>query len=61
MLLEGLKAKLENLTVGSNTRQLSTVGVNKIKDLIKSVGWVAQKGILYAMPQNMHRNVKKHL
>ena len=51
VLHKGLKVNLENLIVGKNTRQLSTVGVNKIKDMIKQVGWVPHKGILYVMPE----------
>ena len=54
MLHEGLKVKLDNLIVGQNTRQLSIVGVNKIKDMIKTVGWVPHKGIMYAMPVEEH-------
>ena len=54
MLVEGLKAKLANLIVGQNTRQLSIVGVDKIKEMIKSVGWVPHKGIMYAMPVDEH-------
>ena len=50
MLHESLKVKLDNLIVGTNTRQVSRVGVNKIKEMIKTVGWVPQKGILYVMP-----------
>ena len=34
VLHEGLKVKLDNLIPGQNTRQLSVVGVNKIKDMI---------------------------
>ena len=45
-----MKVKLDNLIVGTNTRQVSRVGVNKIKEMIKTVGWVPQKGILYVMP-----------
>ena len=40
VLHESLKVKLDNLIVGSNTRQVSRVGVNKIKEMIKTVGWV---------------------
>ena len=54
VLHEGLKVKLENLVVGQNTRQLSIVGVNKIKEMIKTVGWVQHKGIMYAMPIEEH-------
>jgi len=50
VLHEGLKVKLDQLIVGQNTRQLSIVGINKIKDMIKTVGWVPHKGIMYAMP-----------
>ena len=42
------------LIVGQNTRKLSIVGVNKIKDMIKTVGWVPHKGIMYAMPLEEH-------
>ena len=38
VLHEGLKVKLDNLIPGQNTRQLSVVGVNKIKDMIRTVG-----------------------
>ena len=34
VLHEGLKVKLESLIPGQNIRQLSVVGVNKIKDII---------------------------
>ena len=34
VLHEGLKVKLDNLIPGQNTRQLSVVGVNKIKDML---------------------------
>ena len=54
VLHEGLKVKLDQLIVGQNTRQLSIVGVNKIKDMIKTVGWVPHKGIMYAMPLEEH-------
>ena len=50
VLHEGLRVKLENLIPGSNTRQVSVVGVNKIKDMIRTVGWIPHKGIMYAMP-----------
>ena len=46
--------KLENLIPGQNTRQLSVVGVNKIKDIIRTVGWIPHKGIMYAMPIEEH-------
>ena len=46
--------KLDQLIVGQNTRQLSIVGVNKIKDMVKTVGWVPHKGIMYAMPLEEH-------
>ena len=49
-----MKVKLENLVVGQNTRQLSVVGVNKIKEMIKTVGWVPHKRIMYAMPIEEH-------
>ena len=51
---EGLKVKLDQLIVEQNTRQLSIVGVNKIKDMIKTVGWVPHKGMMYAMPLEEH-------
>ena len=54
VLHEGLKVKLENLIPGQNTRQLSVVGVNKIKDMIRTVGWIPHKGIMYAMPIEEH-------
>ena len=56
VLHEGLKVKLDQLIVGQNTRQLSIVhvGVNKIKDMIKTVEWVPHKGIMYAMPLEEH-------
>ena len=40
---EGLKVKVKNLIPGQNTRQLSVVGVNKIKDMIQTVGWIPHK------------------
>ena len=46
--------KLDNLIVGQNTRQLSIVGVNKIKAMIKTVGWIPHKGIMYAMHIEEH-------
>ena len=49
-----MKLDLVNLIVGQNTRQLSIVGVNKIKDMIKTVGWVPHKGIIHAMPLEEH-------
>ena len=54
VLHEGLRVKLENLIPGSNTRQVSVVGVNKITDMIRTVGWIPHKGIMYAMPIEEH-------
>ena len=54
VLHEGLKVKLDNLIPGQNTRQLSVVGVNKIKDMIRTVGWIPHKGIMCAMPIEDH-------
>ena len=54
VLHEGLKVKLENLIPGQNTRQLSVVGVNKIKGMIRTVRWIPHKGIMYAMPIEEH-------
>ena len=50
VLHEGLKVKLDQLIVGQNTIHLSIVVVNKIKDMIKTVGWVPHKVVMYAMP-----------
>lgn len=54
MIHESLKIKLSNLTLGNNTRQLCRAGINKIKDMIRKVGWVPQKGILYVIPVPEH-------
>jgi len=54
VLHEGLRVKLDNLIPGSNTRQVSVVGVNKIKDMIRTVGWIPHKGIMYATPIEEH-------
>ena len=54
VLHESLKIKLKNLTPGPNTRQLCRAGINKIKDMIRKVGWVPQKGILYVIPTPEH-------
>ena len=54
VLHEGLQIKLKNLTPGPNTRQLCRAGTNKIKDMIRKVGWVPQKGILYVIPTPEH-------
>ena len=40
LLHESLKVKLDNLIVGTNTRQVSRVGVNKIKEMIKEGDFV---------------------
>ena len=53
-LHKGLKVKLENLIPGQNTRQLSVVGVNKIKDIIQTVGWIPHKRIMHATPIEEH-------
>ena len=50
VLHEGLKVKVDNLIPGQNTRQLSVVGGKKIRDMIRTVGWIPHKGIVYAMP-----------
>ena len=54
VLHESLKVKLGNLIIGPNTRQLCRAGINKIKDMIRKVGWVPQKGILYVVPCEEH-------
>ena len=54
ILHESLKIKLSNLRPGPNTRQLCRAGINKIKDMIRKVGWVPQKGILYVIPTPEH-------
>ena len=54
VLHKSLKVKLKNLTPGPNTRQLCRAGINKIKDMIRKVGWVPQKGILYVIPTPEH-------
>jgi len=46
--------KLKHLKIGNNTRQVSRLGVNKIKEMIKTAGWVPHKGILYVMPTEEH-------
>ena len=46
--------KLTNLQPGSNTRQLCRAGINKIKEMIRKVGWVPQKGIMYVVPAAEH-------
>ena len=46
--------KLDDLIPGQNTRQLSVVGVNKIKDMIRIVGWIPHKEIMYTMPIDEH-------
>ena len=54
MLYESIRVKLKHLKIGNNTRQLSRLGVNKIKEMIKTAGWVPHKGILYVMPIQEH-------
>ena len=54
ILHEGLKVKLSNLRVGQNTRTLCRAGINQIKDMIRKVGWVQQKGIMYVVPTPEH-------
>ena len=54
VLHKGLKVKLDNSIPGQNTRQLSVVGVNKINDVIQTVGWIPRKRIMYAMPIEEH-------
>ena len=54
ILHESLKVKLRNLQPGNNTRQLCTAGINKIKEMVRTVGWVPQKGILYVIPTEEH-------
>ena len=54
VLHESLKIKLKSLTPGPNMRQLCRAGINKIKDMIRKVGWVPQKGILYVIPTPEH-------
>ena len=54
ILHESLKVKLSNLRPGPNMRQLCRAGINKIKDMIRKVGWVPQKGILYVIPTPEH-------
>ena len=46
--------KLKHLKIGNNTRQVSRLRVNKIKEMIKTAGWVPHKGILYVMPTEEH-------
>ena len=54
VLHEGLKVKLDQMIADQNTRQLSIVGVNRIKGMITTVGWVPHKGITYAMLLEEH-------
>ena len=54
VLHESLRVKLKHLKIGNNTRQVSRLGVNKIKEMIKTAGWVPHKGILYVMPTEEH-------
>ena len=54
MLHDSLTVKLERLRIGPNTRQLCRAGVNKIKQIIRNVGWVPTKGIIYVIPEEEH-------